>query len=93
MSVKYEVKGSEFHLAVDSNDDGEPVLQMKLKMNEALKEAMKRGDAVEGAKVVGVEFSATKLMIKIDSDKDGESMIDLEIDLMEGFDEAKDAFI
>lgn len=81
------VEGDVLVLGLDSNEDGEKVLEAKLHLNEALQEAFKKGDAVEGVKVVDFKFSLTKLTVSIDTDKDGEKLLELTIDLAEAIDE------
>lgn len=83
----YKFKDGILDLQIDSNEDGEPVLKLKLNSSEALQEAIKRGSPVEGVKLVDFSFSGSKIKIWLDTDKDGENLMELEIDLMEAFDE------
>ena len=85
--VDHSFKEGKYELAVDLNEDGEKSLDVKVSLNEALEEAFKRGDEVEGAKVVSVKFELTKLKVVLDTDKDGENVLELSIDLAEAFDE------
>ena len=93
MTKKFDVKieDSKVKLQLDTNADGQPVVSLNLHLSEALQEAVARGEAVEGAKVVDFKFELTKLVLKIDTDKDGEELLDLEIDLAEAFDEVSSA--
>jgi len=86
---KFEVKfeDNKLHLAVDMNQDGDKLMVAKLNLSEAIQEAFKKGEKIEGAKVVGFQFNLTKLVVKIDTDQDGEPLLELEIDLAEALDE------
>lgn len=88
--LNYEVKEGVLHMGADSNEDGENSISLKLHLNEAIQEAFKKGEAVEGVKVVGFKFELTKLKLQLDTDKDGENLLELEIDLAESFDEIQD---
>lgn len=90
--LNFEVKDGNLEIGLDSNQDGEKSLKMKLYLSEALGEVMSRGDAVEGAKLVSLKFEFTKLKVQIDTDKDGEPLLELEIDLGEVFDEVQSLF-
>ena len=85
----FEVKDGKLSFGVDPNADGENVVSGNLHLSEAIQEAVDRGEAVEGVKVVDFSFNGSKLVLKVDSDKDGEVLLDLEIDLGEAFDEIK----
>lgn len=91
--INFEVKDNALNLGVDSNEDGEPLLKLKLNLTEGMQEIMNREAEITGAKVVDFSFSGTKLKLKLDTDKDGEALLELELDLMEGFDEAKDLIL
>ena len=86
---KLEVKAEDGKVTfnVDANEDGQPSLHAALDLTEGVQEAIKRGEAVEGAKVVEFKFELTKLVLKIDTDRDNEKVLELEIDLAEAFDE------
>lgn len=84
-NVKFE--GEELVAGLDLNQDGEELLKLKLKVNEAIQEAISRGEAVEGVKLVDFSFQLTKMVLKLDTDKDGEHLLELEIDLAEVLDE------
>lgn len=85
--VKSEFVDGKFNLGVDLNEDGENSLNMKLNLNEAMQEAIKRGEAIEGAKLVDFKFELTKMVLILDTDKDGEPLLELVVDLPEVFDE------
>lgn len=85
--VDYAFAGDELQVGVDSNQDGQKAIMLKLKLSEAVGEAFAKGEAVEGVEVVGFKFEGSKLMIEIDSDKDGEKVLVLEADLAEVADE------
>ena len=91
---KADLKIEEGKLVVsaDLNEDGQPVLTAKINLSEGLEEAFKKGEAVEGVKLVDVKFEMTKLKVVLDTDKDGEQLLELDIDLAEAFDEASGAF-
>lgn len=86
---KFDVsfENNELNLGIDLNKDGEKLMKVKLNLGEAIQEAFKKGEAIEGAKVVAFEFKLTKLVVKIDTDRDGESLLEIEIDLAEALDE------
>ena len=86
---KFEIgmKDGAFVAKVDSDQDGIPVIDAKVNINEAIQEAFQRQDAVEGVKVLDFSFTGTMLVLKLDTDKDGEKVLELNINLMEGLDE------
>lgn len=86
------VEDGKLKFALDTNEDGQPVINGHVNLSEALQEAFKKGGKIEGAKVVDVEFNLTKLVITIDTDKDGEELATIEIDLAEGVDEGTGLF-
>lgn len=89
--VNYGVKEKAFFVDVDTNEDGEKVVGLKLHLSEALQEAFKRGGELEGAKVVSAKFEGASLMLVVDTDKDGEPLLELELSVLEGLDEVQDA--
>ena len=89
MEPKTKIEEKNLVIGIDPNKDGEKVLNLKLNLSEALGEAMARGEAVEGAKLVDVKFEMTKLVLVLDTDKDGERLLEMELDLGEAFDEVQ----
>ena len=91
---KFEVSFKEGNLCfgTDLNEDGKKSIDCKLHLNEALEEVIKRGDAIEGAKLVDFRFELTKLVLVIDTDKDGEKLFELVVDLAEAFEEGTSLF-
>ena len=87
--LNQEIKDGKLLVGVDTNEDGENSLSMKLNLSEAVSEAIAKGEAVEGVKVVDFKFELTKLVIKLDTDKDGENVLELVVDIAESFDEIK----
>lgn len=87
---KFNVKVEDGHvqLGVDTNEDGQDVVQAKLSISEAIQEAFQRSEGVAGAELVGFGFEDGMLSIQIDSDKDGENLLELKLDLQEALDEA-----
>ena len=81
-------KDGELHLGVDSNKDGEKVIEVKLNLNEAYQEILARGEKIEGAKIVAFEFGLAGLKLVLDTDQDGEKLLELNISLSEVLDEA-----
>lgn len=88
MSVNYGIENGELNLSYDKDKDGEPSVSLKVKLNEAIKEAIDRGESVEGARVVDFQMVGSQLVLKLDTDKDGEQVLDLVIDLPEALDES-----
>lgn len=88
--VKLKVEEGAVLFSVDSNEDGQDSIKIKLNLGEAVQEAFQREESIEGAKIVDFKFSFTKLQLKIDTDRDGENLLELELDLGEIFDEVKD---
>lgn len=86
--LKAKFEEGKLVLEVDSNADGQKVLDLKLDLNEGVQELIKRGEPIEGAKLAEFDFSLSKLVLKIDSDRDGEKLIELSLDLAELLDEA-----
>ncbi len=86
------IKDGALNFHIDTNKDGQPLLVGKLNLSEGLEEIIKRGEAIENAKLVEFKVDLTKLVIKLDTDRDGEELLTLELDLTEGFDEASGFF-
>ena len=91
--LSFEMQGSKLMLGVDSNKDGEKLLELSLDVSEGFKEAMKKGVALEGVKMVSFKFEGTKLQLVLDTDKDGKELMSLSLDLMEALDEIKTAIV
>lgn len=89
---KFDVKfeNGNLILGLDTNQDGEKLIDISVNMNEAIQEALQRGESVkiEGAKVVAFEFNMASLKLIIDTDQDGEKLLDISINLAEAIDEA-----
>lgn len=85
--VNYKVEANKLVIGLDANEDGQNSLNLSIDLNEAVQEAFKKGEKVEGVKSASVKFEGTVLMIVVDSDKDGEPLLDLKIDLFEGIEE------
>lgn len=87
---KFDVKfeDGKMELSIDSNLDGEKLIYVSVNMNEALQEVIKRGEPVEGVKLVDFEFSTQKIVLKLDTDKDGEKLLEIELNLAEALDES-----
>lgn len=86
--VNYEIKDGHLILGGDTNEDGQNSVGLKLSLNEAVEEAFKKGEAVEGVKVAQVKFLGTQLQVLVDTDKDGEQLLELTLDIGEILDEA-----
>ena len=88
--VNLKIEDNALMIGVDTNEDGENVVDIKLSLNEALQEALKKGEEVkiEDAKKVSFSFGLTGLEIKIDTDQDGEEVASVKINLPEAIDEA-----
>ena len=82
-----KIEDGKISFEIDTNKDGEAAVAGSLNLTEAIQEAVARGEAVEGVKVVDFKFELTKLKLKLDSDKDGQELMELVIDLGEVFDE------
>ena len=75
-------------IAIDSNRDGENLLDLNLNLNEGLQEIIARGEKVESAKLVGFEMGIDGLKVKLDTDQDGEELLELKISFVEALDES-----
>lgn len=91
MKTPIKVENGAVVFGVDSNDDGQQAITGKLNLGEAVGEALAKGAAIEGAKIVDFKFELTKLVLKIDSDKDGQPLLEIAVDLGEAFDEIQAA--
>jgi len=87
-----EFKDGKLVAGLDTNEDGQNVLEVKISMTEALEEVLKREDPKEGVKIADLKMDGAKLILKVDTDKDGEELLDLVFDLSEGLDEVSGAF-
>jgi uncharacterized protein (DUF169 family) len=90
--IDWDVSTEKLSAQLDVNTDGEPSVSFEMFFAEALAEALKKGDAVEGVKVADFRFEGSKLKLTLDTDKDGEALLKLVIDLPEVFDEIKDSY-
>jgi hypothetical protein len=90
--INFEIKENKLQVGVDTDQDGEKSLDLKVHLGEAIQEAFARQEAIEGNKLVSIKFELTKLRIKVDTDKDGEEVLDLSIDLGESFSEVSGLF-
>ena len=84
---EFGFKDGAIEFGADPNQDGQKFLVGKIYLSEAFQEAFKKGEKVEGAKLVDFQFDKNKLVIKVDTDKDGEPIADLLFDLAESVDE------
>lgn len=84
---KYEVIDNKLVVGLDSNEDGQASLELKLSLAEAIQEAFKKSEGVQGVKSATVKFEGAKLILVVDSDKDGEPLLHLTLDLFEGIEE------
>ena len=86
----FEAKFEEgkLNIHIDSNRDGENLMEAKVNLNEALQEIIARGEKVEGAKLVAFEMGIDGLKIKLDTDQDGEELLELKISFVEALDES-----
>lgn len=82
-----EIKDGKVKLGYDGNEDGQASVSVEINLTEAVQEALRQGEEVEGAKVAEFRLEGADLVIKLDTDKDGEQVLDLRISLMEGVDE------
>ena len=89
-AFEFKVEDGAVSFGVDSNKDGEKAISGKLNLGEAVQEAIEKGEAIEGLKVVDFKFGLTKLTFKIDTDRDGENVLEFSLDLGEVADEVKD---
>jgi hypothetical protein len=89
--VNFKVEDGSFKLGVDTNKDGQNVVELILKMSEAVAEAFSRGTKLEHVKLVDLGFEGTKLVLKLDTDQDGEQLLELKVDLSELADEIQSA--
>lgn len=89
--IDYDIDGSDLNVSIDPNEDGQPVVEMKLSLMEAVQEALCGGESISGNSVVRFDSECSKIIVEIDSNKDGEPMLTLKIDLFEAFDEIAEA--
>ena len=84
---------------LDTNNDGENAVSVKLDTKEGLEEAFARvlkgestGEKITlDGKTIEVEFGVGGVKLKVDTDRDGEPLLVLDISLMESFDEIQSA--
>jgi len=87
--LKINFEGTVLKVAFDANQDGQPSIELDIKLDEAAKELFQKGKsvAIEGVKTVHVGFEGGKLKVGVDTDKDGQDVVDLKIDALEVLDE------
>lgn len=88
---KYDVKieDNKLKLGLDTDEDGVKSLMADVMLDEAIQEALKKGEAVEGEQMV--KFSISQLgefKLLIDTDKDGEISGEITLNIMEALNEA-----
>lgn len=92
--VEVKVEEGKLIIGVDTNQDGQKLVNAELNLGEGLQEIiakLKKGEDSEikvDAKAVKFSFTGSKLILEIDTDKDGEILGKVEIDIAEGLDEA-----
>ena len=90
--VDVKFKDGSIEFGVDLNQDGEKSVEAKLHLSEALQEVIKRGEKIEGAKVVDFDFSISGITLLLDTDKDGEKLFELKLNFSEAADEFSELF-
>ena len=83
-----EVKEGNLELSLDTNQDGEKLMTAKVNMGEAIQEVLKKGEKIEGAKLVDFEMGIGGIKLVLDTDQDGEKLLELELNLAEALDES-----
>ena len=92
-AVKVTFDEGKLKFGVDTNRDGENSIEGNVNLNEAVQEAFKRGEAVEGVGVVQYKISPAGIEFKFDTDKDGEALGELKASFMEAADEIQERFL
>ena len=77
--LNYKFEDGKFTFSVDTDKDGEPSLKGSIMIDEAIQEAFKKGEAVEGNKPISFDASFGGLKIVADTDKDGEPSLEIEV--------------
>lgn len=85
--LNYKVQDNNLLVGLDTNQDGQNSLELKLNLSEAVKEAFSNGTSLEGVKPAVIKFEGTKLILVVDTDKDGEHLLTLNLDLIETLEE------
>lgn len=87
---KFDVKveGEKLNIGLDLNEDGEKLLEASIHLPEAIQEILKKGEMVEGAKLVDFEFGLGGIKLSLDTDQDGEKLVEININLSEALDES-----
>ena len=88
---KYDVKfeDGKLKVLVDTNQDGQALLDLSLIMAEGLSELVAKGTPIEGRAMFNYKMDGASLHLSLDTDKDGEDSLELKVDLGEALDEAK----
>lgn len=87
-AISYEVKDGGLEIGLDKDLDGIKSLKAVIHMSEAIKEAFKKGQMVEGMAKVKYGFEGTNFKISVDTDQDGKDSVSLEANMIEGLNEA-----
>lgn len=91
MAVKFKptVDDGKISLAYDGNADGENSVTLDIVVDEAIAEALNKGEAVEGETKVKFKIDPIKgLSLSLDTDQDGEPSVNLHADIMEAVQES-----
>lgn len=94
-NVKY--KDGKLVAGLDTNEDGENLLTLKLNVNEAIQEALDKLSKGEESKValdvkkVELEFGVGGMKLKVDTDQDGEHVLEVDLSFSEAIDEVTSA--
>lgn len=86
--VDYKVQDGAIAVTYDKDEDGIPSAEAKLHLSEAIAEALKRGEAVEGVGKFKFAMNGTRLVVELDTDQDGEKSFEIALDLAEAANEA-----
>lgn len=84
-----KIKDGVVSATIDTNQDGENLVEANIYLDEAAQELFQRGEKVEGQGLYKFTLDPLKgLMIELDTDKDGQKCGDFKLNLFEGVDEA-----
>ena len=81
----YEFEGSQVKAFIDSDNDGNKSLELKLGLKELVEEILLKGGKAE--KKISFEMNGLNLVAKVDTDGDGEAVFELVANIAEAGDE------
>lgn len=90
--INVTMEESKLKVGVDTNEDGQNAVEVKLNVKEGLEELFSKGEVKLEVKTLSLKLVGTKVVMTVDTDKDGESLLEVDADLLESYEEVSATF-